>query len=103
MKTAKLNGVELQYDITGSGDPALLISTGPIADSFLPFVAEKVLAGHPLVRDPQRRMAARTPNPAPVPSPQPAAPAAALLGPLRIPPSRGAAPPPPAPPPPNTA
>ncbi len=84
MKTAKLNGVELQYDITGSGDPALLISTGPIADSFLPFVAEKVLAGHRLIRYRQRRMTAGTPNPEPVSFAQHAADAAALLGHLGI-------------------
>ena len=32
------------YDVSGSGDPVLLISTGPIADSFLPLVSEPALA-----------------------------------------------------------
>ena len=41
MEKAKVNGVELEYEVTGSGEPVLLISTGPIADSFLPFVSRR--------------------------------------------------------------
>jgi pimeloyl-ACP methyl ester carboxylesterase len=56
MNQAKINGVELQYEITGSGEPLLLISTGPIADSFFPFVAQKPLADRcRLIRYRQRR------------------------------------------------
>ena len=44
MDTAKVNGVELEYEVEGSGEPVLLISNGPIADSFWPFKSEKVLA-----------------------------------------------------------
>lgn len=43
MDSATLNGIELDYDVQGSGEPVLLISTGPIADSFLPFLSEPVL------------------------------------------------------------
>ena len=39
MEKAKLNGVMLEYEVTGSGEPVLLISTGPIADSFLPLLS----------------------------------------------------------------
>ena len=61
MKTATLIGIELQYDIAGSGEPVLLISTGPIADSFLPFVSEKALADrYRLITYHQRRMTAST-------------------------------------------
>jgi hypothetical protein len=67
MKTAKLIGVELQYDITGSGEPLLMIGTGPIADSFLPLASEKALTDrYRLIRYRQRRMSAAAPNPAPV-------------------------------------
>ena len=34
MDKAKINGVELEYEVKGSGEPVLLIGTGPIADSF---------------------------------------------------------------------
>ena len=85
MENAKLNGIELQYDVTGSGDPVLLISTGPIADSFLPLVSEKVLADHyRLIRYRQRRMTAGTDKPEPVSFAQHAADAAALLNHLDI-------------------
>lgn len=85
METAKLTGIELQYEITGSGDPVLLISTGPIADSFLPFVSESALADrYRLIRYRQRRMSAGRHDPAPVSFAQHAADAAALLGHLGI-------------------
>ena len=85
MDTAKLNGIELQYETTGSGDTVLLISTGPIADSFLPLVTEKALADrYRLIRYRQRRLAAGTRDPAPVSFEQHAADAAALLGHLGI-------------------
>jgi pimeloyl-ACP methyl ester carboxylesterase len=80
MERAKVNGIDLQYEVTGSGDPVLLISTGPIADSFLPFVSEEALAGHyRLIRYQQRRMASGNHGAAPVTFAQHAADAAALL------------------------
>lgn len=85
MENAKLNGIELQYDVTGSGEPVLLISTGPIADSFLPLVPEKALAGrHRLIRYRQRRMAFGTDKCEPVSFAQHASDAAALLSHLDI-------------------
>ena len=47
---AKVNGVELEYEVQGTGEPVLLIGTGPIADSFLPFRSEPG-AGRPLPLD----------------------------------------------------
>ena len=63
----------------------LLISTGPIADSFLPLASEKALAGgYRLIRYRQRRLAPGTRDPAPVSFAQHAADAAALLGHLGV-------------------
>ena len=85
MDTAQLNGIDLQYEITGSGEPVLLISTGPIADSFLPFVSEKALADrYSLIRYRQRRLDAGMRDPAPVSFAQHAADAAGLLAHLGI-------------------
>lgn len=85
METATLNGVELEYDVKGSGEPVLLISTGPIADSFLPFLSESVLVEHyHLISYHQRGQAGSTRSPAPVSFAEHAADAAALLGHLGI-------------------
>ena len=43
MDTATVNGVELEYEVVGSGEPVLLISP-VLADGFLPLVAEPALA-----------------------------------------------------------
>ena len=43
MQNANINGTVLEYEVKGSGEPLLLISTGPIADSFHPFLSEKAL------------------------------------------------------------
>lgn len=42
MKSAAVNGVELEYEVTGSGEPVLLISP-VLADGFLPLVSEPSL------------------------------------------------------------
>ena len=85
MDKARLNGVELEYDVKGSGEPVLLISTGPIADTFLPFLSEKALVGrYRLITYHQRRQAAGAHSPAPVSFAQHAADAAALLGHLGV-------------------
>jgi pimeloyl-ACP methyl ester carboxylesterase len=42
MENAAVNGVELEYEVTGSGEPVLLISP-VLADGFLPLVAEPSL------------------------------------------------------------
>ena len=43
METAKVNGVELEYEVVGTGEPVLLISP-VLADGFLPLIAEPELA-----------------------------------------------------------
>ncbi len=43
MEIAKVNGVELEYEVVGTGEPVLLISP-VLADGFLPLIAEPELA-----------------------------------------------------------
>ena len=85
MERAKVNGVTLEYEVKGSGEPVLLISTGPIADSFLPLLSEKALVErYRLIAFRQRRLARTTNGPAPVSFAEHAADAAALLGHLDV-------------------
>ena len=85
MEKANVNGVELEYEVKGSGEPVLLISTGPIADSFLPLFSEKALVErYRLITFRQRRLARSTNGPAPVSFAEHAADAAALLGHLDV-------------------
>jgi len=79
MANAKVNGVELEYDIAGSGDPVLLISP-VLADGFLPLVSEPALAaGYRLITYHKRGWAGSTHTPPPVSIADHAADAAALL------------------------
>src|SRR5260221_8247277 len=85
MEKVSVNGVELEYEVKGSGEPVLLISTGPIADSFLPLLSEKALVErYRLITFRQRRLARSTNGSAPVSFGQHAADAAELLGHLDI-------------------
>ena len=50
MERAQVNGVELEYEVVGSGEPVLFISP-VLADGFVPVLAEPALAGrHQLIR-----------------------------------------------------
>jgi pimeloyl-ACP methyl ester carboxylesterase len=85
MEKAKVNGVEWEYEVKGSGEPVLLIGTGPIADSFLPFFSETASVEHyRLIRYHQRGQAGSTHSPLPVSYVEHAADAAALLGHLGV-------------------
>jgi pimeloyl-ACP methyl ester carboxylesterase len=85
MEKAKVNGVELEYEVKGSGEPALLIPTGPIADSFHPFLSEKLIADrYQLISYHRRGQAGSTHSPGPVSFSDQAADAAALLSHLGI-------------------
>lgn len=85
MDTAELNGTALEYEVKGSGDPVLLIGTGPFADSFLPLVAQDTLAGrYRLIRYRQRGQVGGLDQPEPVSFATHAADAAALLAHLGI-------------------
>jgi acyl-CoA synthetase (AMP-forming)/AMP-acid ligase II len=43
MERARVNGIELEYEITGSGEPVLLIHGSHVAGSFKPLLAQPAL------------------------------------------------------------
>ncbi len=80
MQRATVNGVELEYEITGEGEPVLLISMGPITDCFLPFASQRVLTDkYRLIMYHQRGQAGSTHSAWPVTFAQHAADAGELL------------------------
>lgn len=85
MQRATVNSVELDYEVTGSGEPVLLISP-VIADGFVPLIAERALADHfRLIRYHKRGWVGSTHTPPPVTIGDHAADAAALLDHLGVP------------------
>jgi pimeloyl-ACP methyl ester carboxylesterase len=84
MEKANVNGRVLEYEVKGSGEPVLLISTGPIADSFVPLFPEKALERYRLIRYRQRSLNGGSHGHAPVSFAVHAADAAALLGHLGV-------------------
>jgi pimeloyl-ACP methyl ester carboxylesterase len=85
VKSVEVNGVELEYEATGSGEPVLLISP-VVADGFLPLVSEPALADrHQLIRYHKRGWCGSTDAGAPVSVADHAADAAALLDRLGVP------------------
>lgn len=84
MKRAKVNGIELEHEVVGSGEPVLLISP-VLADGFLPLVPEPALADHSqLIRYHKRGWVGSTHTPPPVSVVDHASDAAALLDQLGI-------------------
>jgi pimeloyl-ACP methyl ester carboxylesterase len=79
MQRATVNGVELEYEVTGSGEPVLLISP-VLADGFLPLLSEPALADrYQLIRYHKRGWVGSTHTPPPVSVADHAADAAGLL------------------------
>ena len=79
MESVTVNGVELEYEAIGSGEPLLLISP-VIADGFLPLLSQPALAdNHRLIRYHKRGWGGSTHTPPPVSISDHAADAAALL------------------------
>ena len=79
MDSVKVNGVELEYEVRGSGEPVLLIDM-LIADCFVPLLTEPSLAGrYQLIRYHKRGWVGSTHTPPPVSIGDHAADAAALL------------------------
>jgi pimeloyl-ACP methyl ester carboxylesterase len=79
MDRANVNGVELEYEVLGSGEPVLLIDM-LIADCFVPLLSEPSLAdGYQLIRYHKRGWVGSTHTPPPVSIEDHAADAAALL------------------------
>ena len=85
MESVTVNGVELEYEAIGSGEPVLLISP-VLADGFVPLLTQPALADrHLLIRYHKRGWAGSTHTPPPVTIGDHAADAAALLEHLGIP------------------
>ena len=85
MKKATVNGVELEYEIKGSGEPVLLISP-VLTDGFLPFLSERALSDrYRLIRYHKRGWAGSTHTPPPVSIADHVVDAAALLEHLDVP------------------
>jgi pimeloyl-ACP methyl ester carboxylesterase len=84
MQRARVNGVELEYEVTGEGEPVLLISP-VLADAFVPILSEPSLArGYRVITYHKRGWAGSTHTPAPVSIADHAADAAALLADLGV-------------------
>lgn len=84
MQNARVNGVELEYQVTGEGEPVLLISP-VVADGFLPLLTERRLTRrHQLITYHKRGWMGSEHTPPPVSIEDHAADAAALLGHLGI-------------------
>jgi pimeloyl-ACP methyl ester carboxylesterase len=79
VESANVNGIELEYEVTGAGEPVLLVSP-VIADGFLPLLSEPALADrYQLIRYHKRGWVGSTHTPPPVSIADHAADAAALL------------------------
>jgi pimeloyl-ACP methyl ester carboxylesterase len=79
MKIAKVNHVELEYEVTGAGDPVLFISP-VLADGFLPLLAQPALRDrYQVIRYHKRGWVGSTHTPGPVSIFDHAADAKALL------------------------
>jgi pimeloyl-ACP methyl ester carboxylesterase len=79
MENLNVNGVELEYEVVGAGEPVLFISP-VLADGFLPLVAEPALADrYQLIRYHKRGWCGSTHTAGPVSIADHAADAAALL------------------------
>jgi pimeloyl-ACP methyl ester carboxylesterase len=85
VEIAKVNGVELEHEVVGSGEPVLLISP-VLADGFLPLLSQPALADrYQLIRYHKRGWVGSTHTPPPVTIADHAADAAALLDHLGVP------------------
>ena len=85
MQRARVDGAELEFEVTGTGEPVLLIHGGWIAEAYAPLCAEPALnSRYRLVRYHRRGYAGSSPVRAPFSLGQQAADCRALLEHLRI-------------------
>jgi pimeloyl-ACP methyl ester carboxylesterase len=85
VKSVKVNGVKLDYELCGAGEPVLLIDM-LIADCFVPLLSQPALAdGYQLIRYHKRGWVGSTHTPPPVSIADHVADAAALLDHLGVP------------------
>jgi pimeloyl-ACP methyl ester carboxylesterase len=88
MERARVNGVELEYELKGSGEPVLLIHGSHIARSYLPLLAQPALTEkYTLIRYHRRGFLGSSPARGPVSIRDQAADARALLEYLRMSPA----------------
>jgi len=84
MRRAVVNGIELEYEVTGAGEPVLMISP-VLADGFQPLLSERALTSRcQLITYHKRGWVGSTRTPPPVTIADHAADAAALLEYLKI-------------------
>jgi pimeloyl-ACP methyl ester carboxylesterase len=55
MQRVHLNGVDLEYDVQGAGEPLVLIHGNILADAFFPLLADPRIASHHRVISYHRR------------------------------------------------
>lgn len=79
MERANVNGAQLEYDVTGSGDPVVFVHGAHLADAHLPLAAEPALGSFTRIRYHRRGHGGSTRAGGPVSVEQHAADAAALL------------------------
>ena len=85
MERAKLDGLELEYETRGSGEPVLLIHGALIAEALAPLMSEPALTDrYQLIRFHRRGVGGSTHSPGPVTVADQAADAAGLLAHLGI-------------------
>lgn len=85
MQRARVNGVELEYEIKGAGEPVLLIHGSHIGGSFVPLVAQPSMReGYQLIRYHRRGFLGSEPPKGPVSIAEQAADAKALLEHLNV-------------------
>ena len=84
MKATTSAGIDLAYDVRGSGEPVVLIHGGGVPDEFLPLAGHQVLEGYRLIRYHRRGYGSSSPAQAPVSVQDQARDCAALLSQLDI-------------------
>ena len=84
MDRARIDAVELEYELTGSGEPVLLIHGALIAAAVAPLQREPALGGHQLIRYHRRGVGGSTHTPGPVTIADQAADAVGLLAKLGV-------------------
>ena len=84
MQRARIDRAELEFEVTGTGEPVLLIHGAFIAEAYAPLCGEPALSGYRLVRYHRRGYAASSPVTAPFSIGQQAADCRALLEQLGI-------------------
>jgi pimeloyl-ACP methyl ester carboxylesterase len=65
MQRARVDGAELEFEVTGAGEPVLLIHGALIAEAYAPLCAEPALNRYRLVRLHRRGYAGSSPARAP--------------------------------------